>query len=527
MSLGFYEVTSNPTGDTTTSYNFANRTVGVRGSFNTNVFVTSLVVRTHGSTTGNFKPVIYRVSDSVRMGEGTPVTMTTVSGTDFELVFNTPVALVAGVPYLFGVHSTGGNVGNQGTSNTYAANSTKDSTPSGITWTRTSAGYFTIAEDSNPGAATNGEPFITISFNGPNVPPVPTITLPKEYEKLAATSPQTFTWTVADSESNAQYRYQIDYRVRDSGAAWTSAVVTSSTPSHTFAANTFTSGQEYEWRLRLDDNQGGGWSPFTSTRYFGADIFPWIYTSEILSSGANVGTNVLAAHGDFESSDSMTLGVWESNNAFGSLVSSTVARTTTKPDTGAYSLEVTLPTLASNQATIANCAAPGTLKIGKLYRLTARVWMQVGGPDFRADMLYQGNLDAPVSSVKGAWTTVTCVFVNTSANGNQFPAVRTVGAATSGQKMYVDNVTLHEVGSTLSTTITPAEASGYHVQVRTADHGGFSPWSATHNAVVNPLSNKFIKVGGVWVVATNHVKVGGIWQQAQPTKIRTGGSFPA
>lgn len=371
-----------------------------------------------------------------------------------------------------------------------------------------SAGVIGLSQAS----ATSGSVFAVMVGNES---PTPTFTSPANYAMVTpVTSTQTFTWTNSDVESNPQYRYEIGYRVRGSATAWTEATVISATTSHTFAANTFTLGTEYEYRLRVDDNMGGGLSPYTAVRYFGAGKGLWQYGPQVVTATqSGVIPKDFIVSGDFESPTAIADRGWESNPAFGAFVQSTVARTITKPETGSYSLEVTMPT----GVTIANCTLHGQLVVGQEYLLTARVWVPTGAPNVVADMIYQNNQTVVSSSVKDAWTTVTSRFVNTSSNGNQFPGVKTLTAATAGQKMYIDNFTLIPVYPPVG---------NYEIQVRTADASDFGPWSTALTFVVRPPANVYTKQAGAFVLGSGRkVRQGGVWIDAPPTKTRSGGVF--
>lgn len=158
---------------------------------------------------------------------------------------------------------------------------------------------------------------------------------------------------------------------------------------------------------------------------------------------------------------------WESNSAFGAYAVASFARSNTRADTGAWSLEVTWP----------DSTAPGRpsqswvnrnfsdLVVGKTYLITARVWVPEDGPDrFRLDVVFHAN--APwVVPPKGQWTTLQLLWTATTADA--FPGVAAQGT-TAGTKTWIDNVTMTPLATTYLDAVRAALtfAVGAEAQVR-------------------------------------------------------------
>lgn len=184
--------------------------------------------------------------------------------------------------------------------------------------------------------------------------------------------------------------------------------------------------------------------------------------------------------GAFENLSDLSEQNWESNSVFGEFTAATWARTTTKPNAGSYSLEVTCP----NGKTCVNANFPNTLIQGKTYKLSADVWVSTGVPDVYADLFFQSGQTWTKATAKNQWVTTTSIFTAT-VTGNLFPAIRMDTAATAGTKFWVDNMSLVEV---------PA--------------------------------NVYTKQGGVFVLGSGKkVRQGGVWINVPPTKTKSGGAF--
>lgn len=289
---------------------------------------------------------------------------------------------------------------------------------------------------------------------------------PSNYEPIGSVSSTTqLSWTYTDLESNVQYKYEISYREAGTTGAYTTVTSANgvTATSHTFAANTFVDGKEYEWRLRLDDNQGGGWSPYY-TAYFTAGKSKWTYGPQLAStSSASVTTSRIFANYDFESG---TQG-WQNNNFFGTYADCTFTNSTTRPKTGTRSMEITWPT-TTGQTRLASPSILG-FNIGSTYRIEADVYIPAGSPLVRLDPFLQTGGTGGVILDKDTWVTAWCEFkaVNESIT---FAVV--AEATTSGQKVFMDNFRV----------VSPTPGPGnYQLSVRTSDGVGYGPWSAPSN----------------------------------------------
>lgn len=327
-----------------------------------------------------------------------------------------------------------------------------------------------------------------------NVPPSVTSQTPKNYDAIGTVSqPTTVSWTYSDTESNSQYKYEISYRAADSTGSYTTVTsangVTST--SHTFTSNTFTDGIEYEWRLRLDDNQGGGWSPY-STAYFTAGTGKWIYGPPVTSSStSNVATTKQFLNHTFESS---TEG-WQNNNFFGTYTDCTFTNSVTRPKTGTRSLEITWPTNGTNgQSRCITQQIPGFV-IGRRYRVYADIYVPSGSPNVRLDCFLQsagtGATTGPIMD-KDTWVAAWAEFE--AVNTDIFFGIVVEQQTTNTQKCFVDNFRIEALPIT--------ESGSYQVQVRTADAQDFGPWSTSANMTVNTLPSNTdinltpLRVGG-------------------------------
>ncbi len=184
--------------------------------------------------------------------------------------------------------------------------------------------------------------------------------------------------------------------------------------------------------------------------------------------------------GAFENLSDLTEQNWESNTVFGEFTPATWARTTTKPKTGSYSLEVTCP----NGKTAVNANTTNTMITGRSYILSADVWVSTGVPDVYVDLYFQSGQTWTKATAKNQWVTTTSKFTATTT-GALYPAVRMDTAATAGTKFWVDNVSLVEI---------PA--------------------------------NVYVKQSGAFVLgAGKKVRQGGVWIDAPPTKTKAGGVF--
>lgn len=144
-------------------------------------------------------------------------------------------------------------------------------------------------------------------------------------------------------------------------------------------------------------------------------------------------------NGEFESDVSG----WESNPGFGFYTPATFARSTTRANAGSASMLVTWPT-GENSWVNQDVKVSG-LVIGKTYRITARVWVPVGGPDdFRIDVIFYKS--GPwVSPPRDQWTTVEFLWV--ASIETAFVGVATRDT-TSGQQTWIDSVRMDPLSTT-------------------------------------------------------------------------------
>lgn len=306
-----------------------------------------------------------------------------------------------------------------------------------------------------------------------NDTPVPTNLAPNNYEPIGlVTSSTSVSWTYSDEESNPQYKYEISYREAGTTQAYTTFTSANavSTTSHTFAANTFTDGKEYEWRLRLDDNEGGGWSPYYIA-YFTAGVGKWIYGPAVAtSSSTSVTTTRTFATYDFESG---TQG-WENNPFFGTYTDCTFTNSTTRPKSGTRSLEITWPTNGAGGQS--RCVTPQIFgfEIGKRYIAYADIYVPAGSPNVRLDTFLQdqgkGATVGPIMD-KDMWVTAWSEF--RAVHSGIYFAVVVDEPTNNTQKCFVDNFRIEALPIT--------EGGNYQLQVRTSDGVGFGPWSTPSN----------------------------------------------
>lgn len=112
----------------------------------------------------------------------------------------------------------------------------------------------------------------TTETAGVTIPPLaPTNLLPSGGQNVDPTNAITFTWHHNDGgDSAAQTQYEFQYRIN--GGAWVnSGAITSSTSSHTLAANTFATGQTVEWQVRTK-GADASFSPWSSIASFNAVV---------------------------------------------------------------------------------------------------------------------------------------------------------------------------------------------------------------------------------------------------------------
>src|SRR6478735_3410046 len=354
---------------------------------------------------------------------------------------------------------------------------------SGLTsgWTAThslpSSGYHNVVlaykNTTSDAAGTLTSPTIASNDNGGNVginfaiqegnaSPVATITAPVNGFLDNRTSAVNVVWTYSDAESNAQTEYEVSYRIKDSGSAYTTVGNTNANTSHTFATGTFTDREDYELRVRVKDALAG-WGNY-STVYFTGGPGAWQYDAEVIStSNTNVPLYTTYSQG-FETD----IDNWASNPAFGAYTMSTVARTTAKADTGSYSLIVTCPTAPASAPTWANTFI--TVQPKAVYEVTARVWVPTGVPPLELENVFFAT-STYRTTTNNAWETIRATFVGADS-GTAFVGVKTTGATTSGQVYYIDNMTIKQY---------ELDGGTYELQVK----NGTSNWSSTATFVVN------------------------------------------
>lgn len=106
----------------------------------------------------------------------------------------------------------------------------------------------------------------SVNFWTNRTPTAPTLNVPFDGEVFDSTIAQTFTWTFNDPDSgDTQSAATLQYRPVG-GPTWTQVTATTQS-AYTFAANTFTSGVQYEWQVQTTD-AGGLTGPFSASRTF-------------------------------------------------------------------------------------------------------------------------------------------------------------------------------------------------------------------------------------------------------------------
>jgi hypothetical protein len=107
-----------------------------------------------------------------------------------------------------------------------------------------------------------------------SAPNAPSLTYPIGGVVVNRDGPVTFTWAFSDPDSgDTQSAYDVRYRVVGDPTWISLGWQTSANSEHTFAAATFTAGQNYEWQAATKDNHGaaGTWS---SSAYYTAQATP-------------------------------------------------------------------------------------------------------------------------------------------------------------------------------------------------------------------------------------------------------------
>lgn len=467
-----------------------NATICQEGFFNTSVRLRSIFVRgyyTNYST--SVKPVIYDSNTGVKLAEGTLTNRTLPEGS--ELVFSgSGVVLEANKNYKIGVYSSGSE---------YIAHSAyfpdaHSSTTPGFTFTPGTY-YYVSNSDINPyNALGNRELMLGLSADLLNVAPSVSSAFPSQ-EARDPRNPIIFSWTYSDADSNPQTGYNIQYRERGSEGTWTLVQATGAAPSHTFAANTFTLGKEYEYQIKVADGVAGygQWSPL---QWFMAGTDIWKYTPEVTSSTQS-GT---LPKEFFTHTFDAGLDGWGVNNFFGTYVDPSIARTTTRPKSGTHSLEVTWPTGAQSRTVSGEILG---FVPGAWYEYAADIYVPTGSPNVTLDPFLQTGATNVTVAEKDQWVRKIITF--RAGTPNIFFGVNTAQASTAGQKCWIDNATVSQVSPS---------AGDYIVQVRTADAEGFGPWSGGTEFKVASPPNKPTNIN------LNPTRVGGninvTWTYSDP-----------
>ena len=415
-----------------------------------------------------------------------------------ELTFNTPITLVAGQTYMMSVALTAGSVawGN-------------GSLNSSIVWASTPAGGPSIQSTDGAGFVSYSStmpstqwssytPLVRLGYEKANE--VPKVTaLPVNGIAKDPRHPVIIDWTYSDAEGNAQDAYQIQYREMNSGGAWTTVTGTTAS-SHTFAANTFTLGKEYEYQVRVSDAVAG-YGDWSNTAWFMAATSTWTSTFPVNSSTQS---GLIPGDSIYEKQFNADITGWESNGVFGTYQVATLARTTTRPYSGeTHSLEVTWP----NGSSWINSNSGQTILPATTYMMIAELYVPSGSPNVSLDPLFMPRtVPINIVSQKDQWVTATQLFSTTPTATDFFFGIKTETNATSGQKMWVRNMKI--------VPIAPNEPGEYYIQVRTADAEGFGPWSSSATFSINQPPGKPTNI------SLNPTRVGGninvTWTYSDP-----------
>lgn len=311
--------------------------------------------------------------------------------------------------------------------------------------------------------------------------------------------PTTFTYTASNAEGDAHNAAEIRYRVRGSTDAYTT-VTANSTTSHTFAANTFTLGTEYEWAVRVSDVVAG-YGDWSQTGWFMAGADVWRYSAEVPTAST---TNQNPLTPFFTHTFESGIEGWGTNSFFGTYTDPvSYTNTTTRARTGTRSLEVTWPT-ASASRVISTTNYTGFV-VGGWYEFRASIYVPAGSPNVIVDPFFQqiwGQTAAHTVTTKDQWVDQISYFQATQTEGIQFSVI-TASAPTSGQKVFIDDVSVRPM--------VPPEGN-YIVQVRTADAQGFGPWSSSATFTQKAESKLWVKSGGTWKKPDANAKVGGTFK---------------
>lgn len=329
------------------NYSSGGYTYALAGAFNQDVRLKSVSFYAASDTAGaQAKIVVYNAGNSAKVYDSGVLTFNTTTGGLVELALPTPFLIPygSGGYYYIGIYNVSGfNMGYE----TGQAGTVYSSSPSSSITFNTSGttGGFGGSGDAIPTTNLSTYQFINkLSFDFPLPDAIISSPNATTIDNLAAVN---FTWT---KTGGAQASYEIGYRKKGINPSWTVATNTTTTQSHTFAADTFEDGVLYDWYVVLKGADGAAGAVATST----FTNTSWTNLSEVTSSAA---TGVLDA-------TSFVVGTYD--------VGVRVADAS-----GRYGAWSPLTTFAFSPASNVYAKVAGTMKQSINYVRVAGVWKQV------------------------------------------------------------------------------------------------------------------------------------------------------
>lgn len=204
------------------------------------------------------------------------------------------------------------------------------------------------------------------------------------------------------------------------------------------------------------DNSDGRFTSGKSGGPYGAWVIPGRKLRVTWRPDAGSGNLLAAEDASFEGG---TTGAWVSSY-FGAPASVTLANSTTRASHGSRSLRITFPTAAAGCG--AQLAVQG-LAVGRQYTLQARVYVPAGVPAVSVGNPFSGP-SSVTSTVTNAWQTLTATWTPTTTP--TYVVVRSTGATTSGQQVWVDSLMIEEgsIASTFTTSSAVVSRFTGHVE---------------------------------------------------------------